>query len=70
MIDDAIINKKWLAFFAHTMDGSEVNNTEENHRALLDYILGLDGIEFTTYRNMYEKFGSTELEQRLEKLEA
>ncbi|WP_419972522.1 hypothetical protein [Aerococcus viridans] len=51
------------------MDGSEVNNTEENHRALLDYILGLDGIEFTTYRNMYEKFGSTELEQRIEKLE-
>lgn len=69
MIDDAIVNKKWIAFFAHTMDGSEVNNTEANHRALLDYILGLEGIEFTTYRNMYEKFGSTELEQRLEKLE-
>lgn len=69
MIDDAIINKKWLAFFAHTMDGSEANNTQENHRALLDYISGLDGIEFTTYRNMYEKFGSTELEQRIKKLE-
>lgn len=69
IIADAIANKKWISFFAHTMDGSEIPNTEENHRALLDYILGLDGIEFTTYRRMYETFGSTELEQRLEILE-
>ena len=69
IIADAIANKKWISFFAHTMDGSEIPNTEENHRALLDYILGLEGIEFTTYRHMYETFGSTELEQRLERLE-
>ncbi len=70
-IDEAVADNQWISFFAHTMDGSEAANVEQSMREILDYIvsLGVENIEFTTYRHMYETFGSSELRQRLETLE-
>lgn len=71
-VDDAIINKKWLRYIGHTIDGTEVNINETNLRAFIEYVKskGSDKIEFIVYRDMYNRFGSSNIENRILALES
>lgn len=59
--------KQKQAFYPICTHGSESVN--DNMDEILDYILNKDNCECTTYKDVYDQFRSTALENRIKALE-
>lgn len=56
IMDNAIKNKKWVLFYAHTIDGSETGVDETKLRYICQYAKD-NNIKPTTLKDFYYKFG-------------
>ena len=54
-IDECKINKTWLRFYAHSLDGREAYVTESNLRTILEYCIS-EGIEMMTWSEYYDTY--------------
>jgi hypothetical protein len=71
LIDDAVANNKWLRIMAHdyNYDNGETFTGESDLRTILDYCQ-TKGIAVVTYAHMFDTFRSSELEERIAKIES
>ena len=70
-VDNAISNKSFVVMAMHGSDNADDLEHIDHVRELLQYIIskGTDKIVFTTWADVYDKFGSTKLEERIKALE-
>lgn len=70
-VDTAITNKSFVVVAMHGSDSTDDLEHIDHVRELLQYIIskGTDKIVFTTWADVYDKFGSTKLEERIKALE-
>lgn len=70
-VDNAISNKSFVVMAMHGSDNADDLEHIDHVRELLQYIIskGTDKIVFTTWAKVYDKFGSTKLEERIKALE-
>lgn len=70
-IDKCCNTKGFFPFCMHGNRSDEPLATEENLQSIIDYIKskGDSVADFTTYRDIYDEFGSTVLEERIKALE-
>ena len=66
-VDDAIKNKSFIVVAMHGSDSTSDLEHINNLRELLEYMIakGTDNLEITTWAKVYDKFGSTKLEERI-----
>lgn len=71
-VDNAIKNKSFIVVAMHGSDSTSDLEHINNLRELLEYMIakGTDNLEITTWAKVYDKFGSTELEERIKSLES
>lgn len=70
-IDRAVENKQFIVMAMHGTDDSSKMEYIDNIRELLEYMIakGSDKLEITTWANVYDRFKSSKLEERIKKLE-
>lgn len=71
-IDKAITDKSFVVMAMHGSDNSSSMDYIDNIRELLEYMIakGSDKLEITTWANVYDRFKSSKLEERIKQLEA
>lgn len=71
-VDNAIKNKSFIVVAMHGSDSTSDLEHINNLRELLEYMIakGTDNLEITTWAKVYDKFGSTKLEERIKSLES
>ena len=71
LIDDAVTNKKWIRIMAHDYNfgNGETFTNENDLRTILDYCQN-SGITVVTYAYMFDTFRSSELEERIARIES
>lgn len=70
-VDNAISNKSFVVMAMHGSDSTSDLEHIDNLRELLEYMIakGTENLEITTWAKVYDKFGSTKLEERIKALE-
>lgn len=71
-IDDAIKNKSFVVVAMHGSDSAGDLEHINNFRELLEYMIakGADNLKITTWAKVYDKFESTNLEERIKSIES
>lgn len=71
-VDNAISNKSFVVMAMHGSDSTSDLEHINNLRELLEYMIakGTANLEITTWAKVYDKFGSTQLEERIKSLES
>ena len=61
-VNDSCTANGFYPICVHGLRDDEPLATNENLGAIIDYILSLENVEFTTYRDMFDRFGTIKLD--------